>query len=77
MRPNQRIRRSRRPPPKLVNYTVAHAPGEGIERAERAFAALSSERVPAAVASVAFDSYWAGLLLGRRPPGALRALART
>jgi DNA-binding CsgD family transcriptional regulator len=50
--------------PKLVNYTVAHAPGEGIERAERAFAALSSERVPAAVASVAFDSYWAGLLLG-------------
>jgi DNA-binding NarL/FixJ family response regulator len=25
---------------------------------------LSSERVPAAVASVAFDSYWAGLLLG-------------
>ncbi len=50
--------------PKLVNYTVAHAPREGIERAERAFAALSSERVPAAVASVAFDSYWAGLLLG-------------
>ena len=50
--------------PKLVNYTVAHAPGEGIERAERAFAALSSERVPAAVASVAFDSYWAELLLG-------------
>ena len=51
--------------PKLVNYTVAHAPSEGIERAERAFAALSSQRVPAAVASVAFDSYWAGLLLGR------------
>ena len=50
--------------PKLVNYTVAHAPSEGIERAERAFAALSSQRVPAAVASVAFDSYWAGLLLG-------------
>ena len=50
--------------PKLVNYTVAHAPGEGIERAERALAALSSERVPAAVASVTFDLYWAELLLG-------------
>jgi tetratricopeptide (TPR) repeat protein len=50
--------------PKLVNYTVAHAPGGGIERAERALAALSSERVPAAVASVAFDLYWAELLVG-------------
>jgi DNA-binding NarL/FixJ family response regulator len=50
--------------PKLVNYSVAHAPGEAIGRAERALAALDSERVPAAVASVAFDLYWAGLLLG-------------
>jgi tetratricopeptide (TPR) repeat protein len=50
--------------PKLVNYTVAHAPADGIERAQRAFAALSSERVPAAVASVAFDLYWAELLVG-------------
>ena len=49
--------------PKLVNYT-AHAPTTEIERAERALAALSSERVPAAVASVAFDLYWAELLLG-------------
>jgi DNA-binding CsgD family transcriptional regulator len=57
--------------PKLVNYTVAHAPGEGIERAERALAALSSERVPAAVASVAFDLYWAELLSGH---GARREL---
>jgi DNA-binding NarL/FixJ family response regulator len=50
--------------PKLVNYTVAHAPGVGIERAERALAALSAERVPAAVAAVAFDLYWAELLVG-------------
>jgi DNA-binding NarL/FixJ family response regulator len=50
--------------PKLVNYTVAHAPGEAIERAERALATLKSEQVPAAVASVAFDLFWAELLLG-------------
>jgi DNA-binding CsgD family transcriptional regulator len=57
--------------PKLVNYTVAHAPGEGIQRAERALAALSSEQVPAAVASVAFDLYWAEHLVGN---GARREL---
>ena len=56
--------------PKLVNYTT-HAPTKLIERAERALAALSSERVPAAVASVAFDLYWAELLLGH---GARREL---
>jgi DNA-binding CsgD family transcriptional regulator len=56
--------------PKLVNYTT-HAPTKLIERAERALAALNSERVPAAVASVAFDLYWAELLLGH---GARREL---
>jgi DNA-binding CsgD family transcriptional regulator len=56
--------------PKLVNYTT-HAPTQEIERAERALAALNSERVPAAVASVAFDLYWAELLLGH---GARREL---
>jgi DNA-binding CsgD family transcriptional regulator len=50
--------------PKLVNYSVAHAPGAAIERAERALAALSSERAPTAVAAVAFDLYWAELLVG-------------
>ena len=50
--------------PKLVNYTVAHAPGQAIERAERALATLNFEQVPAAAASVAFDLYWAELLLG-------------
>ena len=50
--------------PKLVNYTVGHAPGEGIKRAKRALAALDGEHVPAAVAYVAFDWYWAELLLG-------------
>ena len=49
--------------PKLVNYST-HDPTNEIERAERALAALSSEQVPAAVASVAFDLYWAELLLG-------------
>jgi DNA-binding NarL/FixJ family response regulator len=49
--------------PKLVNYTT-HDPTKEIKRAERALAALSSERVPAAVASVAFDLYWTELLLG-------------
>jgi DNA-binding CsgD family transcriptional regulator len=56
--------------PKLVNYTT-HAPTKLVERAERALAALSSEDVPAAVASVAFDLYWAELLLGH---GARREL---
>jgi DNA-binding CsgD family transcriptional regulator len=51
--------------PKLVNYTVAHAPAEAMRRAERALAVLRPERVPAAVASVAFDSYWATLMLGQ------------
>ena len=50
--------------PKLVNYTVGNAPGEGIKRAKRALAALDGERAPAAVAHVAFDWYWAELLLG-------------
>ena len=49
--------------PKLVNYST-HDPTKEIERAERALAALSAQRVPAAVASVAFDLYWAELLLG-------------
>jgi DNA-binding NarL/FixJ family response regulator len=51
--------------PKLVNYTVAHAPAEAMQRAERALAVLRPERFPAAVASVAFDLYWATLLLGQ------------
>ena len=55
--------------PKLVNYST-HDPKE-IERAERAVAALSSQRVPAAVASVSFDLYWTELLLGH---GARREL---
>ena len=49
--------------PKLVNYST-HDPTKEIERAERAVAALSSQRVPAAVASVSFDLYWTELLLG-------------
>jgi DNA-binding NarL/FixJ family response regulator len=49
--------------PKLVNYST-HDPTKEIERAERALAALSAQHVPAAVASVAFDLYWAELLLG-------------
>jgi tetratricopeptide (TPR) repeat protein len=56
--------------PKLVNYTT-HAPTKLIVRAERALAALSPERVPAAVASVSFDLYWAEILLGH---GARREL---
>jgi len=56
--------------PKLVNYST-HDPTKEIERAERALAALSSQRVPAAVASVAFDLYWAEILLGH---GARREL---
>jgi DNA-binding CsgD family transcriptional regulator len=56
--------------PKLVNYST-HDPTQEVERAERALAALSPEQVPGAVANVAFDLYWAELLLGH---GARREL---
>ena len=50
--------------PKLVSFTVAHNPARGIEYADTAMKALNPERSPAAVASVVFDRFWAGLLLG-------------
>ena len=61
--------------PKLVSYTT-HAPTKLVERAERALAALSSERMPAAVASVAFDLYWARSCSGGVHAEALRAVGR-
>lgn len=50
--------------PKLLNYTVAHDPARGVEHAEAAMAALDPDRAPGALASVVFDRFWAGLLLG-------------
>ena len=64
LRPSQRIRRSRRAPTRSWSTTRSLTPRVRGSSARSELAALSSERVPAAVASVAFDSYWAGLLLG-------------
>jgi DNA-binding CsgD family transcriptional regulator len=53
--------------PKLVNYTVAHAPQRSIEYAEAAIRSLDAARDPGALASVVFDRFWAGVMLGRAP----------
>ena len=51
--------------PKLVNFTVAHDPARGVEHAKAALRSLDPEHAPGAVASVVFDRFWAGLLLGQ------------
>jgi hypothetical protein len=64
LRQSRTIRRSRRGPARSSSTTQSLTPRGAIERAEQALATLKSEQVPAAVASVAFDLYWAELLLG-------------
>ena len=58
--------------PKLVTFTVAHDPARGVEYAEAALETLDPEWAAGAIASVVFDRFWAGLLLGQgEDPGLL------
>ena len=53
--------------PRLVYYHVAHDPAGAVGHADAALMAIDRERYPAAVASVAIDRFWAGLMLGEPP----------
>ena len=53
--------------PRLVDYHVAHDPAGAAEWADAAIAALDPARAPGALASLAIDRYWAGLMLGEAP----------
>jgi DNA-binding CsgD family transcriptional regulator len=51
--------------PKLVYFTLAHDPARALERANAALKALDPAGAPGALASIVFDKFWAGLLLGQ------------
>ena len=50
--------------PKLLTYTAPNDPARAVAHAETAIAALDPAQAPGALASVVFDRFWAGLLLG-------------
>jgi class 3 adenylate cyclase len=51
--------------PKLVYFNLAHDPARAVELADTAMNALDPDRTTGALASIVFDRFWAGLLLGQ------------
>jgi len=51
--------------PRLVYVNLAHDPARAVELADAAMKALDPERTAGALASIVFDRYWVGLLLGQ------------